>query len=183
MPNGIEIQETNTLGAISMLKFAKISDGLTLVLSATDKLVGDLLLKTYTIIDNFGNNLFAPATAYEFEFIDSLGASFIPYDNHSLIDFAFAINGLSTSQVRYTFSRLIELQEFQIFKRIGTIIGTLEIGDFVKGVVQNTYIEALYLGGDATLLTSFNIKRQIEFFGCGHPVHYSSLHYTNQYST
>lgn len=162
-----------------MLKFAKISDGLTLVLSATDKLVGDLLLKTYTIIDNFGNNLFVPATAYEFEFIDSLGVSYTPYDNHSLIQFAFAINGLSTSQVRYTFSRLIELQEFQIFKRIGTIIGTLEVADFVKGVVQNKYIEALYLGGDATLLTSFKIARQIEFFGCGHPIHFSGLHFSS----
>jgi len=183
MPNGIEIKETNTLGTISMLKFAKISEGLTLVLSATDKLTGDLLLKTYTIIDAFGNNLFVPAKAFEFEFIDSKGTSYIPENNHTLIQFASLISGISTSQIRYTFSRLMQVHEFQVFKRIGKIIGTLEKYDFVKGMISGVYIEGLYMVGDPTLLASFEIKRRIEFFGCGHPVHYSPLHYSNQYST
>ena len=183
MPNGIEIKETDTSGAITMLKYAKISDGLTLVLSATDKLTGDLLLKTYTIIDNSGNNLFDPATAYEFEFIDQSGAVFYPDNNHSLLEYAFAISGLDSSQCRYTYNKLIELTEFQVFKRIGTNYGVLEFDDFVKGVVEGSYIEALFKIGDPALLTSYDIKRKIEFFGCGHPIHYSPLHYSNQYST
>ena len=39
----------------------------------------------------------------------------------------------------------------------------IQIGDYVKGIVENIYIEALYIGGDLTQQTSFNIYNQTEF--------------------
>jgi hypothetical protein len=51
-----------------------------------------------------------------------------------------------------------------IFKReTNANYAVLEINDFVIGIVSGIRIEAIYLGGDPTILTSFDIINQIEF--------------------
>lgn len=59
---------------------------------------------------------------------------------------------------------IVPISKFLIFK-IGT--GTpdqLEVGDLVQGIVENKKIEAIYLGGDTTLLTSFNVINFIDLY-------------------
>jgi hypothetical protein len=70
-------------------------------------------------------------------------------------------------------AKVYQLGEFQVFKRSLPLLPKdgslpqynyeLELGDFVKGIVENIYIEALYIGGDFTQLTSFDIYNQIAF--------------------
>ncbi len=76
-------------------------------------------------------------------------------------------------------NKIIELGEFIVYRRnIPPVIikgsdpvfpqpivnsQNIQIGDFVKGIVENIYIEALYIGGDLTQQTSFNIYNQTEF--------------------
>lgn len=52
--------------------------------------------------------------------------------------------------------------ELQIFKTQGNIDSLqLEVDDLCIGIVENIFINAIYLGGDRTLLTSFNLINQI----------------------
>ncbi|MEO8236403.1 MAG: hypothetical protein ABI549_13380, partial [Flavobacterium sp.] len=60
-------------------------------------------------------------------------------------------------------TKIYALGELQIFKRTGTNLTALEVNDFVKGIIQGIYIEAIYLGNDESLLTSYDIINQIEF--------------------
>lgn len=53
--------------------------------------------------------------------------------------------------------------ELQVFKRSATNPTIIDINDFVKGIVENIYIEGVYLGGNELLLTSYNIMNQLEF--------------------
>ena len=53
--------------------------------------------------------------------------------------------------------------EFQIFKRNGNAAITLEANDWAKGIVEGVLIEGIYLGGDLTQLTSFDIINQQNF--------------------
>lgn len=50
-----------------------------------------------------------------------------------------------------------------IFKRDPNTNDYLESGDFVKGIVEGIFIDALFLGGDPLLLVNFNIINQIDF--------------------
>ena len=51
-----------------------------------------------------------------------------------------------------------------IFKRNGNIDETkLEINDFAIGIVEDRFIQGLYLGGLQTLLLSFDINNRIQF--------------------
>lgn len=53
---------------------------------------------------------------------------------------------------------------FLIFKRNGNIDETkLEINDFAIGMVENQFIQGVYLGGLQTLLLSFDINNRIQF--------------------
>ncbi len=74
-------------------------------------------------------------------------------------------------------NKIIEFGEFIVYRRnIPPVIikggelvlpqanpQNIQIGDYVKGIVENIYIEALYIGGDLTQQTSFNIYNQTEF--------------------
>ena len=44
-----------------------------------------------------------------------------------------------------------------------TTMGDLEPGDLVIGIVENTFIQGVYLGGNVTQLVSYNLINQIEF--------------------
>jgi hypothetical protein len=51
-----------------------------------------------------------------------------------------------------------------IFKRLPNVNNSiLESGDFVMGIVEEMFINAIYLGGDTTLLENFDIINQTEF--------------------
>lgn len=59
-------------------------------------------------------------------------------------------------------ARIIPEGELLVFKRNGnTRNGDIELGDFVKGIVEGVYIEGLY-NGEASL-ESFTIINQIDF--------------------
>lgn len=66
-------------------------------------------------------------------------------------------------------TNIIKINELHVFKVVGnTSEDTLEINDYVKGIVDNMYIEGFYLGGDISILASYDITSmdgdQIEFF-------------------
>ena len=54
--------------------------------------------------------------------------------------------------------------QLQIFKRNGNTNKNLaEANDYCKGIVENIYIEGIYLGVDTLLLTSFTIFNEQAF--------------------
>lgn len=67
--------------------------------------------------------------------------------------------GASANGNAFTYGTLL------VFKKPGNPTkGMLELGDSVIGAVGNTMInQGFYLGGDATLLASFDIVNSIEF--------------------
>lgn len=59
--------------------------------------------------------------------------------------------------------KIYKIGELCIFKNpTNTNASILEAGDMVTGIVQGMFINASYLGGDTTLLTSFDIVNQTE---------------------
>lgn len=43
-----------------------------------------------------------------------------------------------------------------VHKKNGNVGTSMEVGDLAKGIIEDTYIEGWYLGGDITLIASFN---------------------------
>jgi len=58
--------------------------------------------------------------------------------------------------------RIIVNGDFIVFKRGGDS-DNLEPTDYVMGIVEGIFINAVYLGGDRLLLESYNIINQIDF--------------------
>lgn len=56
----------------------------------------------------------------------------------------------------------VEQGDFIVFKRGGNTGENMEPQDLVLGIVENTYIKGVYLGGQI-LLDNFNIIEQIDF--------------------
>lgn len=59
--------------------------------------------------------------------------------------------------------KVIRSGKFVIFKRNSNGNDSIpEYGDFVMGIVQETFINAVYLGGDMTSLENFDVITQTE---------------------
>jgi len=84
---------------------------------------------------------------------DTIVPDFIPLQ--------FIIN--TTGIVKIENSKYFAIGEFQVFKRIGINPNILEICDYVKGIVEGDYIEAIYLGGNIELKASFEIENSVTF--------------------
>jgi hypothetical protein len=68
------------------------------------------------------------------------------------------INWLNENKVTNTRAKIYAFGELEIFKVSGnTNLGALETGDYCRGFVEGEFINANYLGGDKTLLASFDI--------------------------
>lgn len=52
---------------------------------------------------------------------------------------------------------------FQVFKRGDNTSNGIEINDFVKGILEGIYFEALYKGGDLNVFESYEILTQTQF--------------------
>jgi len=59
-------------------------------------------------------------------------------------------------------AKIYQVGQLQIFKRDNTAL-EIEPGDLVIGIVENTFIQGVYLGGNVTQLVSYNLINQIEF--------------------
>ena len=60
-------------------------------------------------------------------------------------------------------AKIYQVGQLQVFKREENTALEIEPGDFIIGIVENTFIQALYLGGDVTKLVSYKLMNQIEF--------------------
>ena len=60
-------------------------------------------------------------------------------------------------------AKIYKVGQLQVFKREENTALEIEPGDFITGIVENTFIQALYLGGDVTKLVSYKLMNQLEF--------------------
>lgn len=60
--------------------------------------------------------------------------------------------------------KIIRFGKFVIFKRSFNQNNAIpESGDFVMGIIEEKFINAIYLGGDINLLQNFDVINQTEF--------------------
>ena len=65
-----------------------------------------------------------------------------------------------TSASKDSNDHIIANDKLFIVKKTGGNADILEVGDFVKGLVEGTYIEAIYVGPDSSLLSSFSVVQE-----------------------
>lgn len=60
-------------------------------------------------------------------------------------------------------AKIYQSGQLQIFKTGENTGLEIEAGDLITGIVQNSFIQGVYISGDVTQLTSYNLINQIEF--------------------
>lgn len=60
-------------------------------------------------------------------------------------------------------AKIYKVGQLQIFKTGENTGLEIEAGDLITGIVQNSFIQGVYISGDVTQLTSYNLINQIEF--------------------
>ena len=76
-------------------------------------------------------------------------------------DFQAHLNDENAHSELFIRTKIYQEGDFQIFKVLPNTANQLEIGDYVKGIVQGFLIEGKYEGGDPNLLTSYPNSNQL----------------------
>ena len=73
------------------------------------------------------------------------------------------LNDVNAHPVLQLKAKIYQSGQLQIFKTGENTGLEIEAGDFITGIVENSFIQGVYISGDVTQLTSYNLKNQIEF--------------------
>ncbi len=87
--------------------------------------------------------------------ITGLSEFLAPFNDH--------VNDVNAHASLFAKAKIYAPGQLQIFKRTGENMTILEEGDYVKGIVENSYIEGVFQGGDPTQLASYDILNQLDF--------------------
>ena len=88
--------------------------------------------------------------------VEGLNDLFTPINNH--------INNTNAHSILFARTKFYALGQLQVFKRLtNTNLDVIETGDLVVGIIQTSFVKALYVSGDTDLLESYNILDQLDF--------------------
>lgn len=73
------------------------------------------------------------------------------------------LNDVNAHPVLQLKAKIYQSGQLQIFKTGENTGLEIEAGDLITGIVENSFIQGVYISGDVTQLTSYNLINQIEF--------------------